>query len=128
MQSLSRVHHGVRSLRNWLACWSKHRVTPGAQQLWGRVLLVPILDGVRQRSPIESQVDTVTLPSVDATPKIRRIGLAECLLKIGEGAMIDPIIADVRRHMEPSQLGIGTPDGVVLVVLLLRGPKHQNTG
>ena len=61
-----------------------------------------------------------SLPTVGAAPKIRLIGLAESLLKISEGAKLGPIMADVCGHLEPSQLGVGTPDGVVLVVSLLR--------
>eukprot|EP00973_Karenia_brevis_P077010 10694114-Karenia_brevis.AAC.1 len=29
-------------------------------------------------------------------------------------------MSEVRSHLEPNQLGMGTPDGVVLTVLLLR--------
>ena len=29
-------------------------------------------------------------------------------------------MAEARRHFEPGQLGVGTPDGVVMLVLLLR--------
>ena len=51
---------------------------------------------------------------------LRPIGLAESLLKIGEGAKLEPWMPEVRRRMEPNQLDVGTPDRVVLAVMLLR--------
>ena len=111
VQTLGSVKSGVHALQQWLALWSKNKLAEYAQSLWGRVVLIPIQDSVRPRDPAD--VVAGHLPTVGAVPKLRPIGLAECLLKVGEGAKIDPLMAEVRRHLEPNQLGL-TADGVVL--------------
>ena len=105
-------------LHKWLSRWVEGKMKPFAQKLWGRVLLIPSQEGIRPRSSQEG--GEAPIPSVGVTPKLRSIGLAESLLKIGEGALLEPLISEVRRHLEPNQLGMGMPDGVVMVVLLLR--------
>ena len=120
VQTLGGVQNGVHALQKWLALWAKDKIAPYAQRLWGRVMLIPIQDGLRPRPHGLAAEASIPLPTVGATPKIRLIGLAESLLKIGEGALLDPLMADIRRHLEPNQLGVGTPDGVVLVISLLR--------
>ena len=119
-QALSRVESGVHALQKWLSVWAKDKMSPYAQRLWGRVVVIPIQDGARPRVPDAGNDESAPIPTVGVTPKLRPIGLAECLLKIGEGAKLDPLMAEIRRCLEPYQLGVCTPDGVVLLILLLR--------
>eukprot|EP00973_Karenia_brevis_P061956 8616811-Karenia_brevis.AAC.1 len=46
--------------------------------------------------------------------------MSEHLLKFVEGVAVDMNAAQVRKQLEPTQLGCGTPDGAPLLVRMLR--------
>ena len=130
VQTLACVQNGIHALQKWLAAWGKCKVSSYAQRLWGRVLLIPIQDGVRQRQAVQESTqagqELPPLPTVGVDAKIRPIGLAESLLKVGEGAKHDPLIAEIRRHFEPNQLAVGTPDGVVVGLAVVGMGRRDN--
>ena len=80
--------------------------------LWCATLLEPVDQGPAKDPAAESTV---------RGRKLRPIMLCEALVKLAETVAIDGVILHIRRSLEPHQLGVNTPDGVVMAVRVLRG-------
>ena len=78
---------------------------------WHAAILVPSEEGTR---PAATRGEA-------PTRKLRCIAQCDALVKLVETAMLDEENARLRAVFEPSQLGIATPDGPVMTVMLLWG-------
>ena len=79
--------------------------------MWRAAILVPSEEGTRPAAT----------PGEAPTRKLRGIAQCDALVKVVESALIDEETARLRAVFEPAQLGISTPDGPVITVMLLRG-------
>ena len=79
--------------------------------MWHAAILVPTENGERPAPG----------PGEAPQRKLRPIAQCDALIKVIESAMVEEEIHKLRTYLEPRQLGIATPDGPVLAVLLLRG-------
>ena len=53
--------------------------------------------------------------------KLRPIALAEVLMKLAERCVIEQHIERLLKGVEPTYLGLGTPDAAALIVRIVRG-------
>ena len=53
--------------------------------------------------------------------KLRPIALAEVLMKLAESCVIEQHIGRLFKGVEPTNLGLGTPDAAALIVPIVRG-------
>ena len=67
---------------------------------------MPIDQGARQDTPTGR--------------KLRPITLAEVLVKFSESEGLDEQMTEIKAKMEPAQLGVGTPEGNILVLRMLQ--------
>ena len=112
---------GAAALRQWCVLWALGEFPRLLAPLWTAATVVA-LDG----GPMPQQPGQPAPP--EGQRKLRPIALAEALLKLAEGVIIDQHIWGLRRAVEPRQLGAGTPDGCVLVVKALRLWQHNAEG
>ena len=67
-------------------------------------------------------VGLTTIAPIDCGPKkIRPIALAEVLMKLAESCVIEQHIEKLFKGVEPTNLGLGTPDAAALMVRIVRG-------
>ena len=100
---------GVAALSRWSDVWRRAMIIPEAATLWTAACVCPLDAG-----------SAAVEPGAPPKRKIRPIALAEAPLKLVEGAAVDMELSALLHVLEPRQLGCGTPDGVGLVVALMR--------
>ena len=109
---------GPEALVAFAAVVAAGRFTAADAMLWCGAVLEPVDCGPKPEPEPDAAAgqDPGDLPR-----KLRPIALTEALVKLSESMTIDECIDDIRRALEPSQLGAATPDGAVLAVRILRG-------
>ena len=100
---------GPQQLRLWSELWSKGRVEDEIIEQWTGQIMAPKDCGPKAGTDPAACVR-----------KLRPIALEECLVKFGESACIDECAVEIRRALEPRQVGSGTPDGTVLAIGVLQ--------
>ena len=104
--SLRSVRNGVVALQKWAAMWNSGRTCSYTSGLWTAGLSIPIDCGER--------------PSTLTGRKLRPITLVESLVKFAEAVGLDELTEEIRKYMEPMQLGVGTPDGNIVLLRVLQ--------
>ena len=96
----------MAALQKWCGRWNSSKAFSYSTELWIAGAGIPIDQG-----PRETEV---------TGRKIRPITLAESLVKFAESVVSDMMHEDVRKHLEPMQLGCGTPDGNIILLKILQ--------
>ena len=99
---------GPEALLAFAAAVAAGRFTAADAMLWCGAVLEPVDCGPKPEPEPDAAAgqDPGDLPC-----KLRPIALTEALVKLSESMTIDECIDDIRRALEPSQLGAATPDG-----------------
>ena len=109
---------GIAQLRLWTELWTRGRIQPTTVLLWNGQVAAPKDCGPKKDDPTQR--------------KLRPIALEEALVKFAETAACDAELGPVLEALEPVQLGVGTPDGTVLLVSVLRawlrGDQREGSG
>ena len=114
VSTIVRLPGGPATARSWASIWTRGQASEFTARLWTAAIIVPLDCGAKKASPGE------VLP--EPTPrKLRPVALAEALLKFVEGVVIQHNIESILRHVEPHNLGLGTPDAAALIVRAVRG-------
>eukprot|EP00973_Karenia_brevis_P021632 2975424-Karenia_brevis.AAC.1 len=100
------VRNGVTALQKWAGMWNNGRVCAYTSSLWTTGLCIP--------------VDCGEKPATVTGRKLRPITLLEVLVKFAESVCLDEAAETVKTYMEPAQLGVGTPDGNVILLRVLQ--------
>eukprot|EP00973_Karenia_brevis_P095954 12429956-Karenia_brevis.AAC.1 len=106
LAGLRNVSGGIQALQKWTSMWSSGRVCQYTTGLWTTGLAVPIDCGPRA----ETQTGR----------KLRPIVLLECLPKFAEAVTLDAEAETIQRILEPEQLGVGTPDGNIILLRMMQ--------
>ena len=83
-------------------------------KLWTAATIVPLDCGPKK--PESRQQLPQPCPR-----KLRPITLAEVLMKLTESCIIEQHVDRLLKSVEPTNLGLGTPDAAALIVRMVRG-------
>ena len=103
------VRGGVAALARWSTLWAKGNITSEVAELWTAAIVVPVDRGQAKVGPVEAP-----------RRKLRPIACAEAPVKLAEGTLIDGMLPELARVVEPRQVGCGMADGAGIVVSLVR--------
>lgn len=106
---IGEVRGGVAALARWSTLWAKGNITEDVAELWTAAIVVPVDCGQAKVGPDEAP-----------RRKLRPIACAEAPLKLAEGVLIDGMLPELARVLEPRQVGCGMADGAGIVVSLVR--------
>ena len=86
--------------------WASGTLCDNTRKLWTGGIVVPVDNGEKLQRPQER--------------KLRPAGLAEHLTKFAEGVIIEENLLELRKHLEPRQVGAGMLDACVVLVRALQ--------
>ena len=95
-------------LRDWIGTWTQAMVPHRTAKLWTEATLAPL--GCGSKKPEPGQQMPQPCPR-----KLCPIALAEVLMKLTESGVIEQHIDKLLQVVEPTNLGLGTPDAAALV-------------
>ena len=107
-------------LRDWIGTWTQATVPHSTAKLW--TATIAPLDCGRKKSEPGQQMPQ---PS---PRKLRPFALAEVLTKLAECCVIEQHIERLLKGVEPTNLGLGTPDAAALIVRIVRGWAKRRGG
>ena len=113
-RAIGRSDGGPAVLRDWMGTWTQATVPHCTANLWTAATIASLDCGPKKPEPGQQ------LPQ-PCPRKLRRIALAEVLTKLAESCVIEQHIDKLLKGVEPTNLGLGTPDAAVLIVRTVRG-------
>ena len=111
--AIGREHQGMCTLQRWFAIWVRVQASPSTVRLWTAACIAPLEQGDRPTSPGEEAPEF-------PRNKLRSIGLCEALVKTAESCVIEEEISSILATLEPTQLGVGSPDAAAILIRLAR--------
>ena len=111
--AIGRSEGGPAVLRDWLGTWTQTMVPHCAAELWTAASIAPLDCGPKKPEPGQQMPQP-------CPRKLRPIALAEVLMKLAESFVIDQHIDRLPKGVDPTHLGLGTPDVAALIVRIVR--------
>ena len=104
---------GPAVLREWMGTWTHAVVPHQTAKLWTAATIAPLDCGPKKPEPGQQ------LPQ-PCPRELRPIALAEVLMKLTESCIIEQHIDRLLKSVEPTNLGLCTPDAAALIVRIVR--------
>ena len=101
---------GPAVLREWIGTWTGAMVPHRTAKLWTAAAIAPLDCGSKKPEPGQQ------MPQL-CPRELRPIALAEVLMKLAESCVIEGLL----KGVEPTNLGLGTPDAAALIARGVRG-------
>ena len=114
-----RSEGGPAVLRDWIGTWTQAMV-PHQTATWTAATIAPLDCGPKKPEPGQH------LPQ-PCPRKLRSISLAGVLMKLTESCASEQHIDKLLKSVEPTYLGLGTPDAAALIVRIVSaglGERH----
>ena len=112
--AIGRAEGGPAVLRDWIGTWTQAMVPRCTAKLWAAASIAQLDCGPKKPEPGQ--------PMPQPCPrKLRPLALAEVLVKLAESCVIEQHIERLLEGVEPTNLGLGTPDAAALTVRIVRG-------
>ena len=89
--------------------------------LWTAATIAPLDCGPKKPEPGQQLAEP-------CPRKLRTIALAEVLMKLTESCVIEQHVDSLFKSVEPTNLGLGTPDAAALSVRIVRGWTNDIAG
>ena len=112
-------HCGNWKVRGWTSCVARMdwHLDPGYgptqhSQIWTAATIAPLDCGPKKPEPGQQMQQPCPW-------KLRPIALAEVLMKLAESCVIEQHIERLLREVEPTNLGLGSPDAAAFIVRLV---------
>ena len=112
--AIGRSEEGPAVLREWIGTWTQALVPHSTAKLWTAATIAPLDCGPKK--PELGQQMPQPCPR-----KLRPIALLEVLMKLAESCVIEQHIERLLKGVEPTNLGLGSPDAAALIVRIVRG-------
>ena len=112
--AIGRSEGGPAVLREWIGTWTQAMVPHSTAKLWTAATIAPLDCGPKKPEPGQQMQQP-------CPRKLRPIALAEVLMKLAESCVIEQHIERLLKEVEPTNLGLGSPDAAALIVRLVRG-------
>ena len=119
--AIGRSEGGPAVLPEWMGTWSQALVPHQTPKLWKAATIAPLDCGPKK--PRTGQHLPQPCPR-----KLRSTALAEVLMKLTESCVIEQYIDRLLKSVEPTNLGLGTPDAAALIVRAVRGWANDMAG
>ena len=110
--AIGRSVGGPAVLREWLGTWTRAMVPHCTAKLWTAATIAPLDCGPQKPEPGQQMPQP-------CPRKLRPISLA---VKLAESCVIDRLL----KGVEPTNLGLGTPDAAALIVRIVRGMGERH--
>ena len=101
-------------LREWIGTWTRAMVPHCEAKLWTAATIAPQNCGPKKPEPGQQMPQP-------CPRKLRPIALADVLMKLVESCVTEQHIDRLLKGVEPTNLGLGTPDAAALIVPIERG-------
>ena len=111
---IERAERGPAVLREWIDTWKRAIVPHCTAKLWTAAAIAPLDCGLKKPKPRQQMPQP-------CPRKLRPIAFAEVLVKLAESCVIEQHIERLLKGVEPTNLGLGTPDAAALIVRIVRG-------
>ena len=112
--AIGRTKGGPAVLREWMGTWAQAAVPHQMAKLWTAATIAPFDCGPKKLEPCPR--------------KLRPTALAEVLVKLTESCIIEQHSDRLRKGVEPTDLGLGTPDAAALIVRIVQGWANDMVG
>ena len=109
-----RSEGGPAVLREWIGTWTRAMIPHSTAKLWTAATIAPLDCGPKEPEPGQQMPQP-------CQRKLRPLALAEVLMKLAESCVIEQHIGSLLNGMEPTNLGLGTPDAAAPIVRIVRG-------
>ena len=107
--AIGRLEGRPAVLREWMGTWPQAVVPHCTVKIWTAASIAPLECGPKKPEPGQQMPQP-------CPRKLRPIALAEVLMKLTEGCVIEQHIDRLLKSVEPTNLGLGTPDAAALIV------------
>ena len=94
-------------LRDWIVPWTQAIVPHYTAKLWTAATIAPLDCGPKKPEPGQQMPQP-------CPRKLRPIALAEVFMKLAESCVIEQHTGRLLKGVEPTNLGLGTPDAAAL--------------
>ena len=104
---------GSQCQRDWIGTWTQAMVPHCTGKLCTAATIAPLDCGPKKPEPRHQMLQP-------CPRKLRPVVLAGVLMKFAESCVIEQHIDSLLKGVEPTNLGLGTPDAAALIVRIVR--------
>ena len=112
--AIGKFEGGPAVLRERIGAWTGAMAPHSKAKLWTAATIAPIDCGPKKPEPGQQMLQP-------CPRNLRPIALAEVLMKLADSCVIEQHIEKLLKGVEPTNMGLGTPDAAALIVRILRG-------